>query len=164
VTEIPVEHIRDSHKLIADGRVDLFEMTPSGGTGVVRFKDDNDVKWQGNDYTGVPLTLSGEKKTSDTGLSMPKLQIGQDNIDLSQFKALIYDGYLDNAIILKITVLLDNLINDRLIREVTTYRVKRVEQYSRTQIILQLATVSDSMGFSLPYRQFLPPAFPSVQM
>lgn len=164
MAEIPLEHIKDSHQLLSDGRVDLFELTPSGGTGVVRFKNDNDVTWRGNTYTGLPVAMSGEKKSADTGLSMPKLQLGQPNIDLSQFKPLVYDGYLDNAVIIRITVLLDNLINNRLIREINTYRVKRVEQYSRSQISLQLATLSDSMGFSLPYRQYLPPAFPSVQM
>jgi phage-related protein len=164
VTAIPIEHIRDSHSLLADGRVDLFELTPSGTVGVIRFKNDNDVTWRGNLYTGLPLALTGEKHSADTGLSMPKLQIGQPNIDLSQFKALVYDGYLDNAVILRSTLLLDNLINNRLIREVRSYRVKRVEQYSRSQIGLQLATLSDSLGFEMPYRQYLPPAFPSVQM
>jgi phage-related protein len=165
MTAIPVEHIRDSHKLLADGRVELFQLTPSGGgTGTIYFKNDNDVTWQGHEYTGIPCAISGEKKDSDVGLSMPKLQIGQPNIDLSVFKGLIHDGYLDNAVIVRLTVLLDNIINNRPIREVMTYRVKRVEQYSRTQISMQLATLSDSLGFALPYRQYLPPAFPSVQM
>lgn len=164
MADIPLEHIKDSHKLLADGRVDLFELTPAGGTGVIRFKNDNDVTWRGNLYTGLPCTMTGERKNADTGISMPKLQLGQPNIDLSQFKALVYDGYLDNAIIVKMTLLLDNLLNNRLIRELATYRVKRVEQYSRSQISLQLATLSDSLGFSLPYRQYLPPAYPSVQM
>lgn len=164
MADIPIEHIKDSHKLLADGRVDLFELTPSGGTGVVRFKNDNDVTWRGQLYRGLPCSMTGEKRTADTGLSMPRLQIGQPNIDLSEFKPLVFDGYLDNAIVVKQTVLLDNLLNNRLIRELSTYRVKRVEQYSRSQISLQLATLSDSLGFSLPYRQFLPPGFPSVQM
>jgi phage-related protein len=164
MTTIPTEHIVDSHKLQADARIDLFELTPSGGSGVLRFKSDNNVTWRGNLYSGVPLSLSGEKKTADSGVSMPKLRIGQENVDLSQFKPLINDGTLDNAVIIKITVLLDNLINNRLIREVSTYRVKRVEEYSRSHVSMQLATLSDSLGFQLPYRQFLPPAYPSVQM
>jgi phage-related protein len=164
MSEIPLDHIKDSHELVADGRVELFELTPSGSTGILRFKDGNDQTWLGNPYIGVPLQLSGEKKTSDSGLSMPKLIIGQNNVDLSMFKALVYDGYLDNAVIVRSTLLLDNLINNRNIREVVTYRVKRVEQYSRTQISLQLATLSDSLGFQLPYRTYLPPAFPSVQL
>ena len=164
MSTIPLEHIKDSHKLLADGRVELFELTPAGGTGTLRFKNDNDVTWMGELYRGIPMSVTGEKKNADVGLSMPKLQIGQPNIDLSEFKGLIQDGYLDNAVIVRLTVLLDNLINNRLIREISTYRVKRVEQYSRSQIIMQLATLSDSLGFSLPYRTYTPPAFPSVQM
>lgn len=161
---IPIEHVKDSHLLIADGRVDLYELTPSGSTGVVRFKMDNTVSWRGREYTGVPLSLTGEKKTSEAGLVMPTLLIGNENTDLSIFKGLVYDGYLDNAIIVRQTVLLDNLVNNRLIRELQTYRVKRVNEYGRTRVSMQLATKSDSLGFQLPYRQYLAPAFPSVQM
>lgn len=164
MSQIPVEHIQDSHKLVADARIDLYELTPSGGTGTVRFKNDNDATWRGNLFTGLPLGISGEKKSSDNGLTMPTLVIGNGAINLSPFKPLVYDGYLDNAVIVRSTVLLDNLINNRLIRETSTFRVKRVSEYSRTKITLQLATLSDSLGFSLPYRQYLPPGFPSVQM
>lgn len=164
MTTIPIEHIKDSHSLVSDGTVDLFELTPSGGSGVIRFKNDNPVTWRGMDYAGIPCALSGEKKSSDVGLTMPKLTIGQPNIDLSLFKGLVYDGTLDNAIVVKLHLLVDNLKNNRLIRESTTYRVKRVENYSRSQIILQLATLSDSLGFSMPYRTYTQPAFPSVQM
>lgn len=160
----PISHIVDSHKLLADGRVELFDLTPSGGSGVIRFKPDNDVTWRGLEYVGLPCKLSGEKRTSEAGLAMPKLEIGEPNIDLSIFKGLVFDGYLDNAIIVKTTILLDDLLNNRLIRETDTYRVKRVDRYSRSIISLQLATLSDSLGFSMPYRQYLPPAFPSVMM
>lgn len=161
---IPAEHIADSHELVAEGRVDLFSLTPSGGTGVLNFKPDNTVTWLGVEYAGLPLQLSGEKKSSDIGYSMPKLTIGQPDIDLSIFKPMIYDGWLDNAVIVRQTVLTDNLINNVNIKEVRVYRVKRVEQYSRTQIVMQLATLSDSLGFQMPYRQYLPPAFPSVKL
>lgn len=164
MANIPIEHVRDSQSLIGDGYVELFELTPAGGTGLVRFKADNDVTYRGQVYTGMPLKQSGEKKTSDAGLSMPKLTIGDENSDLSAFKPLVYDGFLDNAIIVKKTILLDNLINNRLIFETDTYRVKRVEEYGRTRISLQLATQSDSLGFNMPFRQYLPPAYPSVQM
>lgn len=164
MTDIPVEHIADSHKLQADARIDLYELTPSNGSGVVRFKSDNDVTWRGNTYTGLPLALTGEKKSIDSGLTMPQLMIGNGAVDMSPFKALVFDGYLDNAVIVRQVVLLDNLVNNRLIRESYTYRVKRVVDYSRLKITLQLATLSDSLGFSMPYRQYLPPGFPSVSM
>lgn len=164
MSQIPAEQIRDSHSLNADGRVELFELTPSGTTGTVRFKQDNDVTWRGNEYRGIPMALTGEKKTSDQGLVMPRLVIGEENVDLSDFKPLAFDGYLDNAVIIKISILLDDLINNRLIRQLTTYRVKRLEENSRSRLSMQLATLSDALGFTMPYRQFLPPAYPSVQM
>lgn len=164
MSQIPAEHIADSHELVADGVIELFELTPSGGSGTIYFKADNDQEWRGWKYEGVPLGMSGEKKTIDTGLTMPKMTIGNGAIDLSPFKPLVHDGYLDNAIIFRRRLLLDNVINNRLIFEGTMYRVKRVEEYSRVRIMLQLATLSDSLGFSMPYRQYLPPAFPSVQM
>lgn len=162
--QTPTEQILDSHQLIGDGRVELFELVPSAGSGTVRFKRDNDATWRGNLYKGIPMTLSGEKKSSDGGLSMPRLTIGQENVDLSEFKPLAFDGYLDNAVITKLTILVDDLVNNRLIREVQVYRVKRLEENSRSKLVMQLATLSDALGFQLPYRQFLPPAYPSVQM
>lgn len=164
MTAIPVEHVQDSHALIAEGRVDLYTLVPSGGVGFINFKPDNTVTWRGTEFTGLPVTLSGEKKSADIGYSMPKMTVGQPDIDLSLFKPMIYDGWLDNAIITRQTVLTNNLINNVNIKETRTYRVKRVEQYSRTQVVLQLATLSDSLGFMMPYRQYLPPAFPSVKL
>lgn len=164
MTTIPAPQIADSLKLEADAIIELFELTPSGSTGTVRFKRDNDVTWRGFLYQGIPMSLSGEKKTSDSGLSMPKLSIGHENSDLSQFKPLAFDGFLDNAVIVKITILLDDLVNNRLVRTLNVYRVKRLEENSRSKMVMQLATLSDSLGFQLPYRQYLPPAFPSVQM
>jgi phage-related protein len=160
---LPQEHIEDAHKLIADGRVDLFSLTPSGG-GTVHFKNDDDVTYQSIFYKGVPTRLTSEKKTSDAGWQLPKLQIGQPDIDISAFKGLIFDGYVDNAIVVRKTVLRQHLDADLDISQERVYRVKRVESYSRSQIVLQLATVSDALGFMMPHRLYLPPAFPSVRV
>lgn len=163
MTAIPASHIEDSHELISDGRVDLYTLTPPAG-GTVRFKNEQDQLWQGQLFKGVPLVMSGEKRTADSGLVMPKLTIGQQDVDISMFKALLYDGYVDNATIIKQTVLLANVLANQPIYEQQVYRVKRVEQYSRSQIVLQLASFSDSLGFQMPYRQYLPPDFPSVRL
>lgn len=164
MTTLPPDHIKDSQELIADGEVILYEIEPAGGTGVLRVKPDNDVTWLGQTYTGIPIQISGEKRESDTGYANPKLTIGQENIDLSMFKPLIADGSLDNATVRKITVLLDNLQNDRNIKEVMTYRVKQVAGYSSLQINLVLATYSDSLGFELPIKSYDQPDFQAVQM
>jgi phage-related protein len=164
MSQRPTEHIDDSLKLLADGEVVLFEITPSDGTGVLRVKPDNDVEWLGNTYVGIPIQLTGEKKQSDTGFANPRLTIGQENVDLSLFKPLIADGSLDNAKITKITVLLDNLRANRDVKEIMTYRVKQVQGYSSIQITLLLATYSDSLGFELPIMAYDQPDFQAVQL
>lgn len=162
-TAIPSDHIQDAHKLQADAEIDLFELTPNDGSGTVYFKADNDATWQGNLYEGLPISLTGLKKSTDGSAVAPKLAIGDGSIDLSPFKPLVYDGYLDGATVKHIVVLLDNLLNNRNIRVERNYRVKRVPTYSRIGLELQLATASDSLGFTLPYRVYAPPAFPAVQ-
>lgn len=164
MSEIPQQHIDDSLKLVADGRVTLFEITPSDGEGVLRIKPDNDVSWLGQTYTGIPMKLTGEKKDSETGHSNPRLTIGQENIDLSLFKPLIADGSLDNAKIRKITVLRENLERNFDVKEIMDYRVKQVQSYSSVQITLLLATFSDSLGFQLPLMAYDSPDFQAVQM
>lgn len=161
-TTIPSQHIDDSQKLIADGMVTLFEITPAGSTGVIRVKSDDTVTWQGFEYTGIPIAITGEKRQSDSGLANPRLTVGQDNIDISLLKPLVFDGSLDNARIKKITVLSENLKNNLNVKEEVLYRVKRVESYTRTRISLILATYSDSLGFELPYKSYESPDFPAV--
>lgn len=164
MTTIPQSQIDDAHKLTADGEIDLFELTPSTGTGVLHFKSDNEVTWQGNVYYGLPLQFSGDTKSTQGASSQPRLTIGQENIDISIFKPLIFDGTLDGATITRVHILLDDLINNRLVRTLHYYRVRRVESYSRTSVTLQLASLSDSLGFSMPFRQYLPPAFKAVTL
>lgn len=160
----PESHIRNSHELVADGKVSLFELIPADGSGTLYFKNDNEHFWQGHMYESMPVKVSGEKQSSDSGLTMPKMQIGQTDVDISKFKGLIFDGNLDNAIITRKTLLLDHLIKNINIAEVQTYRVKRIENYSRSFVNLQLATLSDSLGFSLPHRAYNRPDFAAVQM
>jgi phage-related protein len=163
MTAIPSTHIDDAHKLQADAEIDLFELTPNDGSGTIYFKPDNEVAWQGNTYEGMPMGLTAFKKSVEGGSLQPKLTLGDGSLDLSPFKPLVYDGYLDGAMLKHMVVLLDDVINNRAIKRERTYRVKRVPSYSRISIELQLATSSDALGFTMPFRQYFPPAFPAVQ-
>lgn len=164
MTSIPTEHIVDSQLLVADAEIDLFQLTPLDGSGTIFFKPDNEVTWRGQLYEGLPMAFTGLKKSVDNGTLQPKLTIGDGAVDLSPFKPLVYDGYLDGATVVHIHLLLDNLVNNRNIREEREYRVKRVPSYSRRSIELQLSTSSDALGFTLPHRQYYPPAFPAVML
>ena len=161
---VPYSHITDAHKLTADAEIELFELTPAVGSGTFRFKNDNDETWLGNLYTGMPLQFTGETFNAEGRSSQPSLVIGQTNIDLSVFKPLIATGAIDGARIDKHTVLLSNITNNLNIKVTRTYRVKRVEGYSSSVISLVLATFSPAGPSTLPFREFIPPAFPFVRL
>lgn len=160
---IPASHVVDAQKLIADAEINLYQLFPVSG-GTLYFKNDNTVTWRGNTYEGLPISLSGEKWSSDTSTPTPRLVIGQENLDLLAFKGLTNDGYLDGARIVRHRVLLDNIISNLDFKQTTYFRVKRVEEYSRTKITLVLSTFSGATNQSYPFRQYLPPAFPWVDI
>lgn len=160
---IPAEQITDSQLLTADAEIDLYQLTPVGG-GAIYFKNDNNVTWLGNTYTGFPLQFSGESWNAEGHMVQPQLTIGDTNIDLSVFKGLIWDGTIDNARIDKHTVLLSHITGNQNIKRTRTYRVKRVDGYSAAQITLALATFSVVGPTVLPFRQYIPPSFPFVRL
>ena len=163
MTQIPIEHIVDANSLEnADGKVHLYELTPSIGSGVIRFKNDNDQMWLGKEFTGLPVAMDGENYTSQGASPQPSLVIGQNDIDLSAFKPLIWSGGLDNARIVRDTVLVDNLLENRDIKVTSVFRVKRIDGYSTSQIKLSLAVFSPAGPSSIPFRQYVPPSFPFV--
>lgn len=162
-TSLPANHIEDALKLEeADARIDLFELSPLSG-GTIYFKSDNNVTWRGQLYEGLPMQFSGEEfdleKTPE-----PQLQIGQEDLDLLPFKGLVFDGYLEGATLVRKRVLLDDLLNDRDIKQETSFRVKRVSQYSRVSITMVLSSFSSAIRQTVPFRQYLPPAFPYLQL
>lgn len=161
MTTTPIEHIEDAQKLVADGELDLFELTPIGG-GTIFFKNEAEITWQGNTYEGMPVEFTGVNKSSSGKALAPRMVIGNNNLDLSALLPLVYDGWLEDAQIRHIHLLRENAEADLPIFEERRYRVKRVEEYHRVWIKLQLATASDALGFTLPHRQYHPPAFPAV--
>lgn len=159
---IPISHVTDAHKLDADGKLSLYELSPSVGSGTIHFTDGASCTWRGNEYLGIPLNLDGETMTAQGSSPQPSLVIGQEDVDLSIFKPLIWSGGLDNARIVRYKVLVDNMLNNLDIKETTVFRVKRVDGYSATQVKMTLATFSPTGPSSLPFRQYLPPDFPFV--
>lgn len=159
---IPASHITDAYKLDADGKITLYKLEPSLGSGNIYFKNDSDVTWLGDDYVGVGLQLEGETYSSQGLSPQPTLTIGQNDIDLTPFKPLIWSGGLDNARITRYRVLLTDLLANNNIKETTVFRVKRVDGYSSTKIQLILSVFSPSGPSTLPFRQYIPPAFPFV--
>ena len=142
--------------------IELYEIVPAIGSGTFRFKNDNDLTWRGNVYTGLPVNFSGEQISAENGRSLPRIQIGSPNLDLSMFKPLINDGSLDGGTLTRLRVLLSDAVGNNLIRETLVYEIRQVMAYGRTSLTLQLALPSDGVGFTLPNRQYHAPDFPTV--
>lgn len=159
---IPQNHIEDALKLQVDGKVHLFELMPLSG-GTIYFKSDDPFTYLGNEYEGLPCAITGEEVSTDK-MNMPRLQIGQENVDLLPFKGPIHDRLIDGATVVRHKVLLDDMINQRDVKETSYFRVKRIESYSRTGISLVLASFSAAQSQNLPFRQYIPPDFPWVDL
>lgn len=162
MVSFPSEHISDAHLLQADGELYLYEISPSLGAGTVRIKADNPLSYRGNLYEGIPLQFEGEEYTSDGTVSQPTLTIGDENINLMMLKPLLFDGSMDGGVVIRHRALLDDVLNDRLVLETQEYRIKRIPGYSRSRISFVLARQADSLNFSLPFKQYFSPDFPSV--
>lgn len=161
MSDLPVQHVTDSLKLTADAVVELFEFTSVIG-GVVRFKNENTVTWRGNEYFGLPVSLTGLEQTAQGGTLQPKMTVGAPDRDFSFFKPLVSDGLLEGGILVYTRILLANLLSNSNIRETQVFTVKQVTGYGRSQVSFQMATASDGLRFTIPHRQVLPPAFPAV--
>lgn len=161
-TSIPAAHIAEALKLTADAEIDLFELSPLSG-GTIYFKADNDVPWLGHVYEGIPCVLTGEEDSLDK-TPTPRLTIGQEDVDLLPFKGLVFDRHLDGAMLVRRRVLLSNLLANANVKQTTHFRVKRVAEYSRSKIVLQLASFSGAVNQTIPFRQYLPPDFPWVDI
>jgi len=161
VNTVPTTQIEDAHKLDADGLVSLFKIEPLIG-GSVYVKTGISYTYLGNLYEGLPVEVTGEKWSSDISTPTPRMNIGQEDLDLLPFKGLVHDGYLDGAKITRYQVLLDDMLNGVDSKRVTHFKIKRVESYSRTRIVLLLSTFSGAIGQTYPFRQYLPPDFPWV--
>jgi phage-related protein len=158
----PVSHVADALELEADAIISLFELYPIAG-GEIFFKPDNTVSWRGQEYEGLPCSLSGEEWDTEK-TPTPRMQIGQEDLDLLPFKGLIHDGYLEGSTIVRHKVLLTDLLNNNNIKRTSYYRVTQVERYTRTQISMVLASFSGAIRQTIPFRQYIPPAFPWVDI
>lgn len=161
-TMLPPEHVADSLKLQADGRVDLFRLEPLTG-GVILFTSDSDVTWQGELYEGIPMAFTGEEFDLEKAPN-PELSIGQENVDLLPFKGLINDGYLEGGTLVRHRVLVDDIKNNRNVKQTSYFRIKRVSEYSRRSIRIILSSYSQAHNQTIPFRQYVPPAFPWVDL
>lgn len=162
MSSLPQSHIDDALKLSADAKISLFELTPVTG-GTIFFTSDSDVTWRGQLYEGIPCAVTGEEISTEKSPT-PRMNIGQEDLDLLPFKGPIHDGFLDGATLIRKKLLLDDMLANLNVYEKTVWRIKRPDNYSRTKISLVLAQYSSAQGQTVPFRQYIPPEFPWVDL
>ena len=158
---VPYNQIVDGHKLDQDGFVSLFEILPLSG-GAIHIKNGPEYEYLGILYEELPVQLVGEKWAADGSTRTPRLVVAQPDWDRLPFKGLINDGFLEGARITRHQVLLEDMLNNIDSKRTTYYKIKRVENYTRTNISLLLSSYSGAVRQTYPFRQYVPPSFPWV--
>lgn len=157
---IPQSHREENEKLVADGYVQLFEIKLRDGS-YLTLKNNNSVKWQGVNWTGVPISFEGWSTASGDSLSRPTMMIANPN---GAFSTFIRDGLLVRSTITRYLVLYDDILNDRNVYQSKTWVVWNNPSLTNMSISLELRNPLDGFNFNLPPRMYIPPEFPSVQL
>lgn len=152
-----------SQSLSPDAELVFYELTTTGGA-TIFFKPGPDVSYLGNEYLGVPLSFSGFTRSVEPDAQKASLKIGGENFDLAILKTTLFSGEVDGATVYRYVAELEDVLNniDRKVTDVFT--VKQVEGYSRSQISLVLGRFSPTPNTTIPYKKYLRPAFPYVEV
>lgn len=153
----------NAQKLDPDAEIVLFELTTLNGS-TVYFKSGPSVTYLGDEYISIPLSLSAEVRSTDSGKQRQTLILGGDDADFGILKSVLFSGEVDGASVFKHVVELEDLkanVNNKITSQ---YTVKQVESYSRSQINLVLGRFSPSGQTTIPYKKYTRPAFPYVQL
>lgn len=162
MTNAPSEHVVESQKLTADALVDLFEIILKDQPVVIRLKNNDTVVWQGNQYEGWPIQLTGEKRTAEEELPRPRFQFMNPEGLFSKFAI---RGDLNYATVRRKRVLLQHIENDTNIYQQAQWYVARVpEIISGQAVTLELRSFHDGPAYKIPGRVYLPPEFPAVNL
>lgn len=158
---IPQEHRDDAHKLIADGIVYLYELTFTDNS-QLHLKNDEDAVWQGKEWEGFALNLTGVDQASDPeSRNRPKLTIYNPEGIFSSF---IAKGVTDNALVTRYRVLREHLDADRPVYSKQSWRIRRVVSLNKRMATFELRDQLDGQFFLTPARMFTPPEFPLVSL
>ena len=156
-------NFESSQDLAPDAEVVLFELTTRDGVSVF-FKSGPEMEYLGDLYESVPCGISAEKRIVDGGSERPTLSIGGDDLDLTALKPALFSGLVDGGTLQKHLVTLNDLIGNVNQKITSKYRIKQVKDYNRYKISLVLARFTPAASTTIPYKKYLRPAFPHVQL
>ena len=151
---------QDAQKLQGDGVVELFEidLVPSG---VVYLKNNNPVTFQGNLYEGIAVQITGVAQNATDALARPQLSFAQND---GEFSALVAQGNLNNATVIRRRVLYADLIANRNVTLEQIWRVARVVSLTKHVVTLELRSGLDWATFQFPARSFMPPEWGAISL
>lgn len=158
----PVTHVSEAEKLTADALVDLYQLNLVDGVTIFRFKNNDSVVWQGNEYEGMACKLSGDTRTADGEEQRPALVI-MNPYGIFNMPALA--GDLDFAVLTRRRLLREHLDANTNIYQQRMWYVGRVRDLiSGQSITLELRNMTEGPNFQIPVRMYTPPEFPLVTL
>jgi lambda family phage minor tail protein L len=157
---MPLSMAAEALQPTGDGPVELYELRliPSG---VIFFKENDTVTWQGNRYDGLALRLTGVEANSDGSESRPKLQVVNPG---GMFSPFVVAGSLEKAIVIQRTVLRRHLDRNARIFMQRQWYISRVAELTDQSITVEMRELSEGPHFMVPARMYIPPAFPVVSL
>jgi phage-related protein len=160
MSNVPNAHIDDATRLQADGMVEFFQFDLTSGSSVY-LKNENTVLWNGNQWEGVAIKISGVGSYSDDQIAKPKITFQNPDAIFSPFAA---QGVFTAGFMTRYRVAYDDVINNNPVYVNQVWQIGRVSALTRSLITLELRSLTDVPNFIIPARTYQPPEFPSVSV
>lgn len=156
---IPTSHVEDASKLEADGIVEFFQIHLSDNSSVIYVKMDSTVEWNGNEYQGTAIKLSGVGQFSDDETARPTLMLFN---PAKVYSHLVDQGYLEGGTLTRYRVLAKHVEMNVPIFQRQKWKISRVASLRGDTITCELRDMMDGQNFVVPGRMYIPPDFPAV--
>lgn len=174
--DVPETQLEDAQKLIADGIVQLYEITLADNSKIY-LKQDNSVTWNNHTWTGIPILFEGYSTAQGDSYSRPTLSIANpdtinelDGSARSTLSSLVLpvEGYpyglLNRAKVTRYLVLYEDLKADRAIYQKKEWVIWFIKTINKNVIQVELRNYMDGVNFDVPARMYIPPEFPFVTL
>ena len=174
--DVPETQLEDAQKLIADGIVQLYEITLADNSKIY-LKQDNSRTWNGHTWTGIPILFEGYSTAQGDSYSRPTLSIANpdtinelDGSARSTLSSLVLpvEGYpyglLNRAKVTRYLVLYEDLKADRAIYQKKEWVIWFIKTINKNVIQVELRNYMDGVNFDVPARMYIPPEFPFVTL
>lgn len=159
-TGAPSQHVAEAQKLTADALIDLYEVTLSDGTTILRFRDGPRVVWQTKTYEMMACKLTGLQQSADGSKARPILTVMNPEGIWNSF---VHAGLCEGAAVTRRQVLRQYLENDIGISDPAFWYIARVKELIKNQgVTFELRSLTDGPDVKIPARVYSPPDFPFV--